>query len=86
MRRTCKDGDSIVDYSIDWSETTTTIAASTWTPDEGITVVSNDFTDTTTTVRVSGGTEWQEYAILNHITTSDGEEFDETVYFLIVER
>lgn len=85
MQRICKDSDAVTDHTITWTGLDP-IATSTWAPEVGITVVSSSFTDTTATVRVSGGTPGMEHSVVNHITTDDGLEDDETVVFLISEK
>jgi hypothetical protein len=86
-----QDPDERVDYARDWQASGDlvdgdTIVTSTWTPDTGITVVSDSHTDTVATVRVSGGTAGNRYGITNHIVTASGQEFDHTLWFLIGEK
>lgn len=76
-----KDPEEIRDYGIDWSQAigTKTITASTWDVVSGtVVIVSDDHDTTTTTVRLSGGTLDETCEILNHVTLSDGEEYEET--------
>lgn len=88
MKRYVKDPNDAVDYQINWSPFlgVDTIIASTWTPDDGITVASDGRSATTTTVTVAGGTVGQEFGVRNRITTTAGRIWDETLYFLIVDR
>jgi len=87
-----KDGEAVIDYSIDWSEWLTTgdnIASSTWT----ISTISGDTdpltestssidTDTKyTQIIVSGGTPHGQYTVTNRITTDEG--LTEERYFRI---
>lgn len=84
-----KDSDAVLDYRVDWSAwlpEADTISASTWTADAGITIDSSSFTDTSTTVWLSGGTVTEVYNVVNHITTADGREEDQTIIIQIRER
>ena len=54
-----KDPESVLDYTINWSDFLTTgdtISSATYTVDTGLTKDSNSNTTTTTTVTLSGGT------------------------------
>jgi hypothetical protein len=65
-----KDAAAVLDYSIDWSQWLAgdTIAASSWTCDQGITGVPVSGPDTTkTSIWLSGGTMGQTYKISNSI-------------------
>jgi hypothetical protein len=89
-----KDPDAVLDYTFDWQgsapgpwlEAGETITASAWTAPSGITVDSSTFDDTTTTVWLSGGTEWEDYEVVNHVTTSAGREDDRTLTILVRSR
>ena len=76
-----KDPQAVLDYKIDWSSWlgTDTITASTWSADTGITIDSNEFNDTETVVWLSGGTEYEQYTVTNHITTLGGREDDRSL-------
>lgn len=75
-----KDKESILDYTIDWSQwlpVGDTIVVSAWTVPDDIAVESDTFTTTTTTVWLSGaGPEGTRSTVTNHITTADGREED----------
>jgi hypothetical protein len=64
-----------------WLEDGETITASTWTVPAGITETTpaSSFTDTTTTVWLTGGTLDTSYSVVNHITTDQGKERDQTL-------
>jgi hypothetical protein len=90
MKQFKKDPDSVNDYLIDWSgwlPEGDTIAGSTFAADsDDIHIDSSAQTTTTTTVWVSGGAAGRTHNIVNHITTADGRQEDETLQFFIEER
>lgn len=78
-----KDPNSVLDYSIDWSDWlgSDTIHSSTWTLPAGIIkdpVGQDSFTNTVTTIWLSGGTAGTTYTILNRIVTHGGRTADQT--------
>lgn len=80
--RKTKDPNAVLDYGFDysrWLPSGDTITASTWTPDTGITVNSSSFTSTATTVWLAGGTAGTSYKVVNHITTQQGRQDDQTL-------
>lgn len=80
---------SVLDYLVDWSTWLTsgdTIVTSTWVAETGITINSNSFTTTAATVWISGGTLHESYNVVNHVTTSEGRQEDQTLIFLIGTR
>ena len=84
-----KDPDAVLDYEVDWSEWlggSDTIATSTWSAPEGITIVTDSNTTTTATVWLSGGTARQSYNVTNHITTDGGRTDERTITIKVVER
>jgi len=84
-----KDPEEIRDFGIDWSPDigTKTISASVWSVVSGTVVIdSDDHATTTTTVRLSGGTAGETCSLLNHVTLSDGEEYEQTGQLKIKER
>lgn len=80
-----KDPDEVLDYVRDWTAVLDgdTIATSTWTPDDGITVDSNSHDTTTATAWISGGILGATHLVLNRITTAGGRTFDKTLRFQI---
>jgi hypothetical protein len=89
VARFMKDPDAVLDYKIDWSHWLPegdTIAASSWDAESGLVVDSNTFDDTSTTVWLSGGTTGADYAVTNHITTTDGREDDRTITIVMKEQ
>lgn len=84
-----KDPEEIRDFGIDWADAigAKTITASTWTVISGTVVIDSDDHDTTTTtVRLSGGTADETCSLLNHVTLSDGEEYEQTATLKVKER
>lgn len=68
---------SIADFGLDWERFLAgdTIDTSTWEVPAGITEEPSpppSNTDTTTTIWLSGGTEDQEYVLINTVTTTGG--------------
>lgn len=76
-----KDPDEVKDYGINWATllSTDTIATSTWTVPDEITMDSDSHTTTATTVWLSGGTAGESYSLLNRIVTAGGRTYDRTV-------
>lgn len=90
--RYVKDGDAVLDYTIDWSQwlpDNDTITSSTFTvqseADGAVAVDDSSFTTTTTTVWLSGGTAGQRYLVTNHIVTAAGREDDRSLRITIKE-
>lgn len=93
-----KDPAEVLDYQVDWSSSLAageSIATSTWTPvhqDDGsadtrITVTNQTSTATATTVWLSGGMVGDStHTIVNHISTNQGRQFDQTLYIDIFEK
>lgn len=84
-----KDPDSVLDYSVDWSNwlpTGDTIATSTWTIPAGLTKDSQSATTTVAVVWLSGGTAGTDYEIINRIVTAEGRTQDQTMSLKCRER
>ena len=90
-----KDPDEVLDYSIDWKDSTDpvlttseTITTSTWTVPSGLTKDSDSKTNTTTTVVLSGGTAKAKYQVANKIVTdnSPARTYERTVNLKVKER
>ncbi len=83
-----KDPDSVLDYSIDWSQWLAgdTIVSSIWTVTLGIAKDSDTNDTTSTTIWVSGGTAGTTYALTNRIITSVGRTKDLTVDLPVAEQ
>ncbi len=85
-----KDPDEVLDYQFDWTDrlvTDETITNSEFILIEGsITLGSQDEADGVTTVWISGGDTGEICMVNNHIITSDGREYDETVRLRIKDR
>ena len=87
-----KDPDSTIDFSIDWSETLAevspadTISSSSWTADNGVTVISDSNTTTTATVWVSGGTVRKYSELVNTVVTAGGRTHQRTIAVKIQQR
>jgi hypothetical protein len=75
-----KDPDEVLDYVVDWTAPLAgdVINTSTWTLPSGITSGPQLKTDTTTTIWLSGGTDGQDYSLMNRITTLGGRTRDQT--------
>lgn len=79
-----KDPASTVNFTLDYADHLgelggLTITGSTWTVPPGITQVAVGLTATTTTIRLTGGTDGQDYEIVNHFTLSDGQEDEKSL-------
>jgi len=85
-----KDPDEILDYQIDWTtllETGETLSTSTWTPDGGLTKVSESHTAAgVSTVFVSGGTNGTTYKVKCEVTTSAGRTYNRTIFVEIKDK
>lgn len=75
-----KDPDEVLDYVVNWQTPLAgdMITTSTWTLPTGIAAGANTHTDTTTTIWLSGGTDGENYDLLNRITTAGGRTRDQT--------
>lgn len=83
-----KDPNAVEDFAINWADhfaTGETIATSTFTVPTGLTKVSESNTTTKAIVQLSSGTLHVEYLVVNHISTNQGREFDQTVIVRIEE-
>ena len=85
---TCKDPDSVVDYTIDWTTALNgdTISTSSWTADSGITVDSDTNTTTGATVWVSGGTVYEYANVINQVVSAGGRTMERTIVVAIQPR
>lgn len=87
-----KDPDARLEYGIDWSTWLgdDTIAASTWTADDGLTIETSPaphVTDGKTVVWLSGGQVRQEhYRVVNRITTAGGRVDERSLWVRVLER
>jgi hypothetical protein len=88
IKRFTKDPDAKLDYAGDWSAWlgTDTIATSSWTIPDGITMDSETNTATSVLIWLSGGTAGALYDLTNHITTAGGREDDRTITISVEER
>lgn len=82
---------SVLDYAVDWAAwlgDAETITASTWAVPAGITQTTPapSFTDTTTTIWLTGGTLMTSYSVVNHITTNQGRQQDQTITLAVRDR
>lgn len=82
-----KDPSDVLDYSMDWSAVlgADTIATSTWTVPDGLTVGITSHNDTTSTIWLSGGTANTGYTIANLITTAGGRTIEQSVRLIVRE-
>ena len=84
-----KDPDEVLDYQINWADDLAladTIATSTWTSPAGITQGADEFSDTVTTVWLSGGTDGNDYTVVNRITTDGGRTMERSVILSVRSR
>lgn len=84
-----KDQQDVLDYKVDWSNKVPvedSITASAWTVPVGITKDSDSFDTNSTTIWLSGGTAGANYIFINHITTTLGRQWDQTVRLKMKER
>jgi len=86
------DVDAVLDYGFDWSEWLAddeSISASTWSPPAGIECTLSAIDGTKTLVRVGVSDPallGQLVKIVNHVTSSDGQEDDYTLALFIGSR
>lgn len=86
-----KDPDSLMDYSVDWSQWMTSsdsIVNSVWFVAPGITVYTTAIDAGThiATVRLLGGTINGHYRVTNRITTANGLTTDRSIFIRVQER
>lgn len=88
-----KDPDDVDAFQLDWSErlSSETITSSTWSinPATGTTPLTKNtdqFTTTMTTIWLSGGDDDADYELTNHVTTTAGRAFDQTVKLRVRSR
>lgn len=91
-----KDPQDFADYTLDWSARVIapeTITSSAWfvesqieDSDNTLVITSDERTDDTTLIWLDEGTSGLTYALRNHIFTSGGREWDQTVYIKVKQR
>ena len=83
-----KDPDAVLDYVWDWTSWLgdDTIATTTITAADGITVDSSATVGPLVTVWLSGGTAGTTYPVTCRITTDGGRTEDRTSRFIVMER
>lgn len=75
-----KDPADVETFTLSWASLLTgigpgvTITGSTWAVPAGLTETDADFTTSSTSITVSGGTDGQDYELVNHIILSDLQE------------
>ena len=85
-----KDPGSVIDYGIDWNDSTVgpwlatgeTISTSTWIVPTGLVSDSETNTTTATAIFLSGGTIDVTYTLTNRIVTTDGRTEDRSMLIL----
>ncbi|MGG9998665.1 hypothetical protein ACQU0X_01070 [Pseudovibrio ascidiaceicola] len=83
-----KDPDDKKDYQLDWSRRLSeveTLTSSSWSVPSGLVSSSEAFTDKTSTIWLQGGVADEQYRLTNHVTTSEGREYDQSVLLNCVE-
>jgi hypothetical protein len=88
------DPNEVLDFAVDWDRASATAAAgtgklatgetisvSTWTVPAGLTQTtpSPSVSGGKATIWLTGGTVGTQYKVLNHITTSQGRQYDKTL-------
>lgn len=76
-------------YGIEWEDWLAdgdSLATSTWTADEGITLGFDELDGTQTRVIVSGGTNKSNYRITNHVVSALGLEDDRSILLKVRHR
>jgi len=84
-----KDPNAVLDYMWNWSDwllVDETISSAIVTAPTGLTCDSYSKTDTTVTGWLSGGTAGVGYAVVCHVTTSDGRQEDRSIYIVCQDR
>lgn len=85
-----RDPDSILDYTVDWSNWLAPLAdvivSVVWVPSSGITVESFSNTSATATAFVSGGVADADEFVTCRITTAGGRTDDRTIHFSMFQR
>jgi hypothetical protein len=76
-----KDPQEVLDYAIDWTSRLggDTVSQSVWDVPTGLVKDSESIAPTMTTLWLSSGALGKTYDITNHIITSGGRRFDQTV-------
>lgn len=80
-----KDPEEIKPYTLSWAAYLSglgggqTISGSTWTVPAGLTSVQQTNTTSTATIKISGGTDGQDYELVNHVVLSDEQELEEAL-------
>jgi hypothetical protein len=87
-----KDPNEVLDFYVDWSSRLSevspadTIATSSWSATNGLTVDSSTNTTTSATVWVSGGTDRKYSELTNRVVTASGRTFDHTIVVKLQHR
>jgi hypothetical protein len=83
-----KDPNSVLDYTIDWTEWlgTDTIVAVTWTVPAGISNSGTVRSNYTATIFLSGGTVNTNYVITCQVITSGGRTDERSIQINVVDR
>lgn len=85
-----KDPSAYLDYGVDWSDWLAqyndTLAESTWSAPEALTLDNDIHTDTATLVWVSGGVVGERYRLTNRITTTAGRVEERSIEIVMVDR
>lgn len=89
-----KDPDEVRWLGFTWDVAPHTLTGSVWVVPEGIVATDASYTGTEgifdpdtseTQLKVSGGTAGQVYHLVNRVSTSNGETFDDTLIVLMKE-
>jgi hypothetical protein len=68
-------------YGRDWTdhlEDGDSVAVSEWVIEDGLTASGEELVGAIAVIRLSGGTSGEDYDVTNHVTTTQGDEFERT--------
>jgi hypothetical protein len=74
-------------FSLNWTSYlgALTITASEWDLPAGVAEVDSDFTTTTTSIQLSGGTDGEDYELINRVTLSNTDTEEKTLVIQVRE-
>lgn len=84
-----QDPNAILDYTLDWRKLLVVgdvLLHANFTPDPGLSVLSQNNTDTLATVWLLNGLVGQTYNVNCHITTAGGRQDDRTFQIVMKEK
>lgn len=84
-----KDPGATLDYSIDWTawlKVGDSMASSTWSGQDGITLGTSSLDGSIATIWLSGGTPGSSYKITNRVQSSGGRVDERTIVINVEQR